>query len=104
MPTQEDAGSGQRGKPLEVFEADLFGPGRQPSALGIVEPRLLAQLFLEDFDLLLEIFDHVLLMAVDPTGHAKEDELKLVHGRMIKFHPLSSEDLRFLPPQKTIND
>jgi hypothetical protein len=41
----------------------------------------------------LEIFDHVLLVAVDPIGQAKEDELKLVHGCMIRFHPLSSENL-----------
>ena len=37
------------------------------------------------------------VVAVDPTGKTKEDELKLVHGRMIRFHPLSSEDLRFPP-------
>ena len=93
MPIQEGAGSGQSGNPLEVFEAYLFGLGRQPLPLGIVEPRLL-----EDFDLLLEIFDHVLLVVVDPTGQAKEDELKLIHCRMIRFHPLSSEDLRFSAP------
>jgi hypothetical protein len=98
MPIQEGAGSGQSGNPLEVFEANLFGLGRQPLPLGIVEPRLLAQLLLEDFDLLLEIFDHVLLVVVDPTGQAKEDELKLIHCRMIRFHPLSSEDLRFSAP------
>jgi hypothetical protein len=78
---------------LEVFEADLRGLGRQPSALGIVEPGLFAQLLPEHFDLFLEIFDHVLLVAVDPTGQAKEDELKLVHGRIIRFRPLSGEDL-----------
>jgi hypothetical protein len=53
---------------LAVFEADLLGLGRQPSALGVVEPSLLAQLLLGDFDLLLEIFDQVLLVAVYPTG------------------------------------
>jgi hypothetical protein len=47
MPIQEGAGSGQSGNPLEVFEANLFGLGRQPLPLGIVEPRLLAQLLLE---------------------------------------------------------
>jgi hypothetical protein len=40
------------------------------------------------------------LAAVDPTGHTKEDELKLVHGARIRFRPLSTHELR-LPP--TIN-
>lgn len=34
----------------------------------------------EDLDLLLEVFDDVLLVAVDPTGQAYEEELKMVHG------------------------
>jgi len=48
-------------------------------------------------------FDNVLLVAVevDPTGQAEEDESKSVHGSMIRFHPLSSEDFRFSAPQMT---
>ena len=34
--------TGQSGNPFEVFEADLLGLGRQPSALCIVEPGLFA--------------------------------------------------------------
>lgn len=38
---------------------------------------------LEDFDLLREVFDNVLLVAVDPVGRVKEEELKMVHpGRV----------------------
>ena len=55
---------------------------------------------------LLGILDHVLLVAVDPAGQAKEDELKLVHGRMITFHPLSSEEpaelYAVLPPSGSV--
>ncbi len=79
VPIQEGAGSGQSGNPLEVFEADLFGLGRQPSALCIVKPGLFAQLLVQDLDLLLKIFDPVLLVAVDPTGQAYHKELKLIH-------------------------
>jgi hypothetical protein len=61
---------------VEVFEADLFGLGRQPSALGIIEPGFPAQLLHEDLDLLLKILDRILPVAVDPTGRAKEDKLK----------------------------
>jgi hypothetical protein len=39
-------------------------------------------------------------LRVDPAGQAKEDQLKLVHGRMLRFHPLSSEDLWFSPNHK----
>jgi hypothetical protein len=68
LPIQKSALGGESGNPFQVFEADLLGLGRQPSALSIVEPGLLAQLLLEDLDLLLKIFDRILLVAVDPTG------------------------------------
>ena len=79
MPIQESAWGTQSGNPFEVFEADLLGLGCQPSALCIVEPGFLAQLFVEDFHLFLKILDHVLLVAVDPTGQAYHKELKLIH-------------------------
>ena len=40
---------------------------RRDAALPIIEARPLAQLFFEYFHLLLEVFDDVLLVAVDPT-------------------------------------
>jgi hypothetical protein len=46
-----------------------------------------AQLFSQDFDLLLEVFDHALLVAVDPIGQADEEELKVAHCRSIRFRP-----------------
>jgi hypothetical protein len=37
----------------------------------------------EDLDLLLEVFDRVLLIAVDPAGQTDEEQLKMVHpGRI----------------------
>jgi hypothetical protein len=40
----------------------------------------------------LAVFDNALLVAVDPTGQADEDELKLIHASMIGIYPLSSQD------------
>ncbi|HWH69044.1 MAG TPA: hypothetical protein VNT26_06650 [Candidatus Sulfotelmatobacter sp.] len=53
------------------FGLDLTGLGGQPAALVIVEAGFLAQLFFEDPDLLLEVFNDVLLVAVEPSQTAK---------------------------------
>ena len=64
---------------MQAVSAQLLGFGRQPAALVVVEPGLLAQLLPEDFHLFLEVFDDVLLVAVDPTGQADEQQLERVH-------------------------
>jgi len=79
MPIQESAWGAQSGNSFEVFETDVLGLGRQPSPLCIVESGFLAQLFVEDFHLFLEVLDQVLLVAVDPTGQAYHKELKSIH-------------------------
>lgn len=53
-------------------------------ALVIAEPGLFAQLLLEDFDFLLEVLDNILLLAVDPTGQANAEKLKMVHPGRIR--------------------
>jgi hypothetical protein len=55
----------------------------------VVEPGLFAQLFLEDFDLVLEVFDEVLRVAVDRAGQTEEDELKLLHTPRVRFYLFS---------------
>ena len=66
-----------------MLQTDLFRLGGQPSALVVVEAGLLAQLLPEDLNLLLEVFNNVLLIAVDPTGQTDEEELKMVRpGRI----------------------
>ena len=47
--------------PAKPLRSGSIGPGRTPS----VEPGLFAQLLHENLHLLLELFDHVLLVAVD---------------------------------------
>jgi hypothetical protein len=83
MPSQKGARGGDGGDLFEPLQTDLFGLGGQPAALVVIEPGLFAQLLPEDFDLLLQVFDDVLLVAVDPAGQAKEEKLKMVHpGRI----------------------
>jgi hypothetical protein len=83
MPIHERARGDDGSDRFEPLQPDFLGLGGQSSALVVVEPGLFARLFLQDFDLLLEVFDHVLLLAVDPAGQAKEEELKMVHpGRV----------------------
>ena len=70
MPIQEGARGGQSCEPFEVLETDLLGFGGEPSALFVIKPGLFAQLFPEHSDLFLEVFDNILLVAVDPTSQA----------------------------------
>jgi hypothetical protein len=44
-----------------------------------------------DFDLLLEVFDNVLLVAVDPPGQTDEDEAILIHTRRVRFYLFARE-------------
>jgi hypothetical protein len=84
MPIQQRARGNDAGDCLASWQSDLFGLGGQPAALLIVEPGLFAQLLLEDFDLLLKVFDNVLLVAVDPARQAEQEELKQVHWRSMR--------------------
>ena len=81
------AGFSRTGPQTRVFGQygiNLLGLGRQAAALVVVEPGLLAQLFFEDPELLLELFHYLLLVTVGPTGQAEEQNLKLVHGQSMQ--------------------
>jgi len=50
--------------------SSVFGFGRQTSGLCVFKPGLLAQVFLQDLDFLLEIFDCILLWRlIQPARH-----------------------------------
>ena len=85
MPSQEGTRGGNGGDILEPLQPELLGLGGQPSALRVVEPGPFAQLLLEDFDLFLEVFDVVLLVAVDPASQANHEKLKGVHVLGMEF-------------------
>jgi hypothetical protein len=55
--------------------------------LVIIEPGPFAQLLSQDIDLFLEVLDYDLLVTVDPTGQAEEEELKVAHLCSIGFRP-----------------
>jgi hypothetical protein len=78
---------------LEPLQPDLPGLGGQPSALVIVESGLFAQLLLEDCDLLLEVLNSILLVAVDATGHAQHEELKPVHFPIMRSRQAPGQHL-----------
>ena len=83
MPIQQRARGDDSGDLFEPLQTDFLSLGGQSSALVVIEPGLLAQLLPEELNLLLEVFDNVLLVAVDPAGQAKEEKLKFVHrGRV----------------------
>src|ERR1035437_1912115 len=83
MPSQQRARGDDGGDLFELLQTDSLGLGGQSSALVVIEPGLLAHLLPEDLDLLLEVFDRVLLIAVDPAGQTDEEQLKMVHpGRI----------------------
>jgi len=84
VPLQERPRAHQGGQPLEPAGIDLAGLGWQPTALVIVEAGFLAQLFSEDPDLLLEVFNDVLLGAVEPPSQAEKQELKRVQGQRMQ--------------------
>jgi hypothetical protein len=75
MPLQESAWANQQPEPLEMDGMDFPGLGGQSPTLVISEAGLFAQLLFEDLDLCLEVIDHVLLVTVDPTGQANEQQL-----------------------------
>jgi len=74
MPIQERARGDDGGDLVEAIQADLPRLGGEPAALIIVESGSFAQLLLQHSDLLLEVFDDVLLLAVHPTGQAHKQK------------------------------
>jgi hypothetical protein len=79
---------------IKARQTDSLGLGGQPTALLVVEPRLLAQLFLENPHLLLQVFDDILLVAVNPTSQTKYKELKRIHLAIMRNDPLFGQSFR----------
>ena len=79
MPLQECFWADDGGNAPQPIPAELVRFGRQSPALLIGESGPFVQLLLEDLHLLLEVFDDQLLVAIEPTGQANEQELQSVH-------------------------
>jgi hypothetical protein len=72
VPLQQGSGRHDGRKKLQPLPTDPSRFGGQSSALVIVKVRSSTQLFTQHFDFFLKVFDHVLLMAVDPTRKTQE--------------------------------
>ena len=83
MPGQQSIGGDQVGEVVEGATPDPFAFGRQPAALIIMDSRYFTQLFFEDANLLLQIREDLLLVAVPPTGDRNEEQGERIHCQMI---------------------
>src|SRR5882724_9979877 len=72
VPGQKSIGGDDAGKAGEVFSSNRLAFGGQTTALIVVKARPLAQLLLEDSDLLLKIFDYKSLAVIHPTSKANQ--------------------------------
>ena len=79
-PGSKCVGSCYTGDFLERTESDLLGLGCKPAPLAIIESQSFAMNFLQHLDFLLEIFDHGLLLSMDPTSQAQKNEFQGNHG------------------------
>ena len=93
MPAQKSLRRHNRGESLELIPTHPFGFGRQPAPLVVVEPRPSIQLFPQDPDLLLKVFDDILLVTVDPSSETDEKQLERVHRAVIHQPPVQTPDL-----------
>src|SRR4051812_32690493 len=68
MPGQKSIRGNDAGKASEAFSSNRLALGGQTTALSVIEAWPLAQLLLEDSDLLLKIFDCQLLAVIHPPA------------------------------------
>lgn len=59
----------------------------------IIEPRTPTQLFLQNANFLLELFDDQLLVTIHPTRDAGHNQREPIHGQIIPQTPHRDEDL-----------
>ena len=79
----------------EFAKSDLFGLCGESLSLPIVESSSFSVNLLENADFLLEILNDGLLLAIDPTRQAQQDELQRIHGqRMPIWDVISIPNLR----------
>ena len=60
---------------------------REALVLASLELRFLAQKFFENTDFFLQIFDHVLLVAIQPAGNADHLKSKRIHRERMAASP-----------------
>ena len=93
MPVQKSLRHDNRSESLELIPINPFGLGRQPAPLVVVEPGPSTLLFPQDPDLLLKVFDDILLVTVDPSSETDEKQLERVHPAIL-YQPPSLTQIR----------
>ena len=68
MPGQQGIRTDETGELVQSSASEVFAFEGQPSSLILIEPRFFTQLFFKNVNLLLEIRDDILLVAVHPTS------------------------------------
>ena len=91
MLVQKSLRRHNRGESPELIPTHPFGFGRQPAPLVVVEPGPSNQLFPQDPDLLLKVFDDILLVTVDPPSETDEKQLERVHPAILYQPPLANQ-------------
>jgi hypothetical protein len=91
----------QTGESIQRRSAQPLSFAGQPSPLLIIESGLLAQQFLEHANFLLQIFDHILLVAIHPSGRAQHHKSKRIHRLRMATPPwIRKPPLPFQNPLK----
>jgi hypothetical protein len=79
VPCQQGVQYHYPGKSIQRFTPLPLDFDRQSSAFAMIEPRFLAQQLFENTDFLLQIFDHVLLVAIQPASDTEHQKCKRIH-------------------------
>jgi hypothetical protein len=78
VPSKQSVWRHQGDEPEKPFPTDRFGLDRESTTLRIRESQSLpAELFAEGSILLLQVFNHVLLVAIYPSGEEQHQKLQL---------------------------
>lgn len=79
MPLEQSFRSDDGRNAAQSVDAGLLRFGCKPNALAIREAWLSSELFPQDFDLFLQIFDQELLVFFNPASQEEQAKLQNVH-------------------------
>src|SRR5690606_27150608 len=102
IPAKERVGRDDSAELKQLHSGELFGGARKPPALGVGEPQAPGPELLSQHAVFgLEVFDGLLLLAVEPAGRDQQNEAQGEGhrgGLRRANRPASTEDARGSPP------
>ena len=82
MPSQQRFRCHDRGHFSQKLSTDSFGFDRQPTPLIVGEPQAsLAELFAQNTVLLAQVFNHLKLALIHPSGHSDQQKPEWIEDR-----------------------